>query len=50
MPHSSFDQAAPRAEPRDRRSATPHDVARRSVERVDRVLESVFEKARKEDR
>lgn len=47
MPHGMFDQATPQTGSRDRRSATPHEVARRSVERVERVLEAVFENARR---
>lgn len=48
MPHSVFDQAAPSLEKRERRAPSTEEAARRSVERVNQVIASVFVKARQQ--
>ena len=47
MSHSLFDQRVPQPSPVPQLPKTPQEVARRSVERVERHLHAVFEKAKR---
>lgn len=47
MSHSLFDQHVPQPSPVPQVAKTPQEVARKSVERVERRLHAVFEKAKR---
>ncbi len=45
MPNSLFDQARP--QPNRERTDSPRQAAQRSVERIEKVLDAVFENAKR---